>query len=240
MTAGRFPHRQLPLKLYPSRDQALEHFIAGANAEAHTQVRALARGETSRPLHLWGGAATGKTHLLAAACAEATKLGLRTVYLPMKATVNDLTPSVCEGLETLDLVCVDDIDAIAGGSEWETALFQLYNGLSDQGGRWLASSNANPQDAALQLADLKSRLGWGLVFHLQPLTDDQRRQVLVQRAQRRGFELGEEVADYLLHRVPRDLERLCALLDRLDVASLAAQRRLTISYVRTLLEELRD
>jgi DnaA family protein len=236
MTAARFPHRQLPLKLYPTHDQALEHFIVGNNAEIHTQVRALARGETTRPLHLWGGAAAGKTHLLTAACAEAMKQGLRSVYLPLREAINGLTASVCEGLETLDLVCVDDVDVIGGRPDWELALLHLYNQITDQGGRWLAASAVNPQETKINLADLKSRLGWGLVFHLQPLTDDLRRQVLMQRAQRRGFELGGEVADYLLHRVPRDLERLCMLLDRLDAASLSTQRRVTIPLAKTLLE----
>lgn len=237
MTTARRPDRQLPLKLYTSRDQTLEHFITGDNAEAHAQVRALARGASSRPLHLWGGPATGKTHLLTAACAEATNRGLRAVCLPLKEAMNDLTPSVCEGLEMMNMVCVDDVDVIGGRADWERALFSLYNQLTDHGGRWLAASTVNPREAMINLADLKSRLSWGLIFHLQPLTDDERRQVLMQRARRRGFELDVEVADYLLQRVPRDLERLCALLDRLDAASLSTQRRVTIPLVKSLLEK---
>ncbi|HTT07470.1 MAG TPA: DnaA regulatory inactivator Hda [Gammaproteobacteria bacterium] len=235
MTTAQRPDRQLPLKLYPPQDQTLEHFIVGANAEAHAQAGALARGESLRPLHLWGGAATGKTHLLAAACAGAAKQGLRPVYLPLKETSHDLDPSVCEGLGTLDLICVDDVDAIGGRGDWELALLRLYNQLADQGGRWLSASTVNPQEAMINLPDLKSRLGWGLVIHLQPLTDDLRREVLMQRARRRGFALSKEVADYLLHRVPRDLKQLCALLDRLDAASLSNQRHVTIPLAKTLL-----
>ncbi len=236
MTAGRLSPRQLPLKLFPPRDQALEHFIPGANAEAQAQVGALARGELSRPLHLWGGAATGKSHLLAAACTEAANRGSRAAYLPLGEAGRDLDPSVCDGLETLDMVCVDDVDAIGGRDDWELALFRLYNQLVDRSGRWLSASTVNPQEAMLGLADLKSRLGWGLVIHLQPLTEDLLREVLMQRARRRGFELGREVMEYLLHRVPRDLKRLCTLLDQLDAASLSSQRHVTIPLVKSLLE----
>ncbi len=131
-------------------------------------------------------------------------------------------------------MCVDDIDAVAGSGDWERALFALYERLRARGGLLLVAGRSAPAALGLKLPDLASRLAAGHVYALQPLSDADKSAVLRTRARSRGLEMSEEVASYLLARYPRDLHSLFALLDRLDTAALAAQRRLTIPFVRSI------
>jgi DnaA family protein len=146
-----------------------------------------------------------------------------------------LVPDVLDELEALALVCIDDIDAIAGDRSWETALFHLYNRIQTSGSRLLVTGHLAPADLPLELADLHSRIAWGWIFQLQLLSDDDKKQALKLRARTRGFELPDDVNDYLLRYFPRDIHGLFALLDRLDTASVVAQRRLTIPFVKSVL-----
>ena len=140
-----------------------------------------------------------------------------------------------EGLERADLVCLDDVDALAGAQEWEQAVFALYNGLREHGGRLLAAGPVPPAALPLELEDLRTRLAWGLVYQLQPLDDEDKLRGLQQRARERGLELPDAVARYLLQRCRRDMASLLHCLDELDRASLAAQRRLTIPFVKEVM-----
>jgi DnaA family protein len=133
-------------------------------------------------------------------------------------------------------VCVDDVEAAAGYGAWEEALFHLYNRLIDSGGGLLVSAAVAPAQLAIRLPDLVSRLGAAPVYQLHPLNDDQSLEAMRLRARQRGFELPEETGRYLLRRLPRDLSALMSLLERLDTASLAAQRKLTVPFVKSVLE----
>jgi DnaA family protein len=146
-----------------------------------------------------------------------------------------LAPELLEGLEQQALIAIDDVQAIAGMPQWEEALFHLYNRVRDYGHRLVVSATVAPAGLTLTLPDLISRLGWGPVFQLATLSDADKRAALQMRARRRGLELGNEVAEYLLRRCPRDMDSLFSLLNQLDRASLVAQRRLTIPFVRELL-----
>jgi DnaA family protein len=130
---------------------------------------------------------------------------------------------------------LDDVHCIGGSAEWEEAIFHLFNRLSEHKTRLIVGSTVLPSHLTLRLPDLISRLSWGLVMQLQELTDDEKMCALQHRARQRGFALPAEVARYLLQRCPRDMHALYAVLDRLDYASLAEQRRLTIPFVRDYL-----
>jgi DnaA family protein len=182
---------------------------------------------------LWGEAGTGKTHLLEAACRAAQELGYAPLYVPLAEKTN-FTTALFEDVEQIPLVCVDNVDAIAGDAVWEAALFALYERLRAQGGMLILAAGTSPAATGLKLADLATRLSAGLVYQLQPLSDEEKIDALRLRAQRRGLELTEEVASYLLTRFSRDTHSLFTLLDRLDTATLAAQRRLTIPFLRNL------
>ena len=219
---------QLPLQLQLRDSATFDNFLEEGNELALQALRA-GGGES---LYLWGPPGCGKSHLLQAACHASPTA----VYLPLGG-IEGAQPALFDGLEAIPVVAIDDLGVIAGDPEWEIALFHLYNRIREAGGRLLCAADHSPAALGLALPDLVTRLGWGLVFRLQILSDAGRRRALQRRARRRGFELPDEVADYLLRRQPRDMNSLFVLLERLDEASLAAQRRLTIPFVRGLLQE---
>lgn len=223
---------QLPLGVGLRDSAAFENFHPGANAQAVRQLRAAA----DPFIYLWGAPGAGKTHLLQAACAATLHLQQRAAYLPLREAER-FAPGMIQGWENLELVCVDDIDAIAGRVDWERALFNLYNSLREQEGRLIVAAGGAPAGLRVTLPDLRSRLGHGLVFQLQELDDAGKLAAMRLRARRRGFELPEEAGMYLLNRYQRDMHSLCRLLDVLDTASLAAHRRLTIPFVKSVLPE---
>jgi DnaA family protein len=183
-------------------------------------------------LYLWGGKGTGKSHLLQACCQEITPNG---IYLPLEL-IKDLGPSVIEGLEDSRLVCLDDIEAIANDPPWEEALFHLYNKIRDQGkNRLIISGKEPPAQIKIQLPDLRSRLGWGLVIQVHELSEEAKITTLKRYALKRGFELPSVVGQFLLKRCARNMHDLHELLNQLDQASLVAQRKITIPFVKSVL-----
>lgn len=184
---------------------------------------------------MWGGAATGKTHLLQAVCDQA---GDRSVYLPLEMLAA-AGPEVLEGLASRGLVCIDDLDRIAGRDAWEVALFNLFNELQEAGGQLVVAAHA-PRDCGIVLADLASRMSRLPVFQIHALDEQQRVAALQLRAVHRGLELPDETAAYLLKRSRRDMASLYGLLDKLDLEALRAQRRLTIPFVRGVLQQDTD
>ena len=224
---------QLPLSLRTPPDQ---HFDAFHGQPALREaVRAAARGVAADWLFLAGPAGSGKTHLLLAACAEAVAAGRRAAYLPMSAYAGRLAAGLAQQ-ENADLLCLDGLEAIAGHADDEEALFHFHNRARSDAGMVVYAARGNPADIGLQLRDLQTRLGQCARLTLQPLDEAGRRDLLRQRAARRGLELDDAVLDYLLRRVDRDLASLTRLLDQLDRASLAAQRRITIPFLRQHLE----
>ena len=230
---------QLALNLRLRDASSFENYLVARNREAVERLQRAVQGLGSAPqapaswLYLWGEPGTGKTHLLEAACRAAQERGQSPLYVPL-AEKADFTTALLEDIEQVPLVCVDDVDAIAGDATWEAALFALYERLRAHGGMLVLAARSSPAAIGLGLADLATRLAAGLVYQLQPLTDAEKIAALRLRAQRRGLEMTEEVANYLLTRFPRDTPSLFALLDKLDTATLAAQRRLTIPFLRSL------
>ena len=224
------PHPQLPLGISLRDTATFENYYPVGN---ELVLQALQQGN-DKMLYLWGPAGCGKSHLLQALCHAAAAKGQSPVYLPLQE-LRTLSPALLEGLESQALLAIDDIQAIAGVPQWEEALFHLYNRGRDVGHRLVVSATVAPAGLALTLPDLVSRLGWGPVFHLAALIDKDKRAALQMRARRRGLEMSNDVAEYLLRRCPRDMDSLFNLLNQLDQASLVAQRRLTIPFVRELL-----
>jgi DnaA family protein len=227
---------QLPLALRWPRRQRFEHFHAGANAAALAAVQALASDAGAPWVYLHGALGSGRSHLLMAACQAASALGRRVQYLPLAALGDRAT--ALRGVVGSELLALDDLGAIAGDHEAEHALFDLYNSARAEGSSLLFAADATPAQLGLQLPDLRSRLGACTQFALKPLDDAERRTVLKAQAASRGIELDDSVLDWLFARYARDLGALLDLLDRLDQASLAAQRRITIPFLRSFLREV--
>jgi DnaA family protein len=231
--------QQLSLNLRLKDASSFGNFLAGPNREALEQLRAAVVQATTQAntkptmIYLWGVEGAGKTHLLQAACRLAQELGIAPVYIPLADAVA-LEPSLLEGLEETPLVCLDDVERIAGHAEWEAALFSLVERRRSTGGMLAVGASVPPDRLGLKLPDLASRLAWGTTYAMQPLNDAQKLEAVRLRAQHRGFEMPEDVARYILSRYPRDLPSLFDLLDRIDRASLTQQRRVTIPFLRDL------
>lgn len=227
---------QLPLAIRLADTATFGNFHSGTNQDAVDSLRLLAQQGGERALFLWGADGTGKSHLLQAACHAASASGRRAIYLPMSQAVL-LDPEVTENLESCALVCIDDIHRTAGIEPWQHALFALFNAVVEHGGSVVATARAAPAAMPRLLPDLTSRLAWGPVYQLKLLDDADKIIVLKARALRRGFDLPDETAQFLLNRLKRDMHTLCTTLDALDTASLVAQRRLTLPFVRSLLDK---
>lgn len=226
---------QLTLGVGLKDEATFANYFAGNNTLLVQELKKISHGNGERVIYFYGSGGQGSTHLLQACCHEANQQKIRSVYIPL-AELIDFSPAIFEGLESLQLVCIDDMHMIAGKPEWEEAFFHAYNRIHDSGGKLVVTANVAPKALGLVLPDVISRLSWGIVFQLQSLIDDEKLQVLIMRAERRGMTLSEEVGKFILTHCPRHMSTLFAALDALDKVSLAAQRKLTIPFVKAVLE----
>ena len=213
--------RQLTLGVRLTDRALLGNFLAGDNPLALAAARELAATAGAGALFVHGAAGSGKTHLLQGLCVAVPGAA----YLPL-ATLAELGPGVLEGAAGLPLVAIDDLHLIAGDAAWEQALFRLHN--ERRGSGMAVAANAPATRLASRLAALTH-------YGLRPLDEDQQRQALQLRARTRGFELPDETVGFLQRRFARDMGRLTAILDELDAASLAEQRRVTVPFIRQVL-----
>lgn len=223
---------QLPLSFKARSDQRFIDFIG--QEPIRLLFERAAEGKAEDNIFLSGAPGSGKTHLLRACVSHRLALGHQAAYLPLAKMLHAL-PEALEGFEQQSLVCLDDVHVLAGNHEAEVALFHFFNRAKTFATQLVFSAHAMPTELGIGLPDLLSRLQQSVRLSLQVLDEEGKRQVLQQRAQLRGLELDEAVLDYLFTRVSRDLHTLSLLLERLDHASLAAQRRLTIPFIKTVL-----
>ena len=220
----------LPLKL---QDHAVfDSFFAAGNDGLVAFLLDISVSALGPGCYIWGQSASGKTHLLQAVCERA---GDESVYLPL-AEFLESGAGVLQGLGERRFVCVDDLQLVAGNADWELALFELWNQISDNSGVLIVASTTPPKDSGIVLADLVSRLSRLTVFRSNELDEADRIKALQLRAKFRGLDLPDETARYLLSRSRRDMKSLYQLLDRLDDEALIAKRRLTVPFVREVLK----
>jgi len=226
---------QIPLEIQLRDNASFENFIRGKNEELLNKLKRSVSDKSSEgSLFFWGGLGAGKTHLLQAICKTAGDNTFSVVYFPFKELKNVSTDAL-DGLESCQIICLDDIDVIAGREDWEQALFHLYNRAFDSGAQLIFTSSQPIANLKFSLSDLSSRLAWGFVYRVQALSDQEKIQAMQLRSRLRGFILTEKVGQYLLRHCPRDATALFNLLDELDRASLVAQRAITIPFVKNLL-----
>jgi DnaA-homolog protein len=227
---------QIPLPFGNSEHFSFEIFVPGQNQQVVDTLKSVIFNDTAELLYLWGYPGTGKSHLLQATCGHASRNKMKPVYIPLSEYAQ-LVPDILSGLESLDLVCIDDLDFIAGEPEWERAMFNLYNALLENNKSLVITSEKSPTGNTIILADLKSRLASGITYHLRYLAENERLSALRKRAELRGFDLSDEVLDYLSSHVARDMHTLFDWLERLDKASLVSKKKLSVSLVRELLNK---
>ncbi|MDB6096476.1 MAG: DnaA regulatory inactivator Hda [Francisellaceae bacterium] len=226
---------QLSLAIQSKDDSTLNSFYIGENQVLYHDLINTIEGVGESFLYIWGKSSSGRTHLLQAACLRGNEKGLKTIFLPLKEMIH-LEPSVLVGLEYLDLVCIDDIDAVIEKPEWQEAIFHLFNRLIEGKKRLIISALSSPLSLALELLDLKSRLAGGITYHIEPLKDEDKLDALRLRASCRGLTLSRACGEFLLKRCARSMHELFHTLEILDKASLVAQHRLTIPFVKKVLE----
>ena len=226
---------QLPLLLRWPAQQRFETFVSGANGVVLASLREAATVNAAAWVFLSGPAGSGKTHLLLAACAAASADGRSAQYLPLRGADGDRAGSI-RALGGSELLALDDVDAIAGNADAEHALFDLYNRCFVAKSTLLFSASAPLARIGLALPDLVSRLSACAQARLTPLDDAARRDWLRERARTRGLALDDAVLDWLFAHHARDLGSLAALLERVDRAALAAQRRVTVPFLRAMLD----
>ncbi len=216
------------------QSSTLGNFIPGENSQALSEITQCTREQQGGYIYLWGADGSGKSHLMTAAAKAADENGHAAAYIPLSRAA-ELSPKMLANIEQMGLVCLDDIHAIAGNHSWEEALFHLFNRSREQAANLIVAANCGPSSLQIDLPDLVSRLASGVSYRLTPLDDATKLELLMDRAKKRGMELTPESANYILKNYSRDTAALLALLEQLDRASLAAQRKLTIPFIRSMI-----
>ncbi len=224
--------KQLLLDISPSSPPTLDNFVPGRNLELlQTLDNILGGQEQERFVYLWGGKGCGKSHLLQAVVEAYTQNKLNAAYIECGITRN--INAEFSAISEIDCLTVDDVDHLNASAQ--IGLFNLYNHLRDEGHALMLVSGSTAPAQLILRKDLVTRLGWGLVYQVHELSDDEKIRAMKSHAASRGFDLPQDVCDYLLQHVQRDLPSLMVTLDALDLYSLTDQRQITISMLRELL-----
>ena len=222
----------LGVELEPS--VSLDNFYAKKNEKVLSHIQQFLQWEGERFIYLYGPEGAGKTHLLQGACLEVMKRHESAIYVSLLDR-SEYQEEMLQNLETLSLICIDDVDAIAGDSAWEEALFHLYNASFVRGSRLLLAGRQLPVHLNFNLSDLTSRLAWGLSFKLEPLVGPDALLVLQQQAHEVGMNLPQEVSQFLLQRSKRDMASLGEIMRVLKRASLNHHRKVTVPFVKQVM-----
>jgi len=231
------PPQQLPLAVQLRDEFDFRSFcFAQVNIELETSLKRWMSEDGEPFIYIWSSETVGKTHLLQAISQHLSEMNRQVCYIPMTEFV-DYPVEALEGLDKFDFICVDDIQILVGNEEWQLGIFHFFNRLMTFGSRLIITGDKPPLELELYLADLKTRLASGLIFPLKDLSDDEKKIVFKYRAQLRGFEMSDEGADYIFNRISRNMLALIRFLDRLDKSSLVAKRKLTIPFIKSVLDD---
>ena len=225
---------QFPVQFEFQSNQNFSTFYPGNNEEIVNHLQQIFINNEQQ-IFLWGDKGTGKTHLLQSLSQEANSRHKTLFYYSLEDDLPD--PAMLEGLENFDLVCVDNIEQIAGNNEWEQAFFNFYNLHRDANNKLVVTANCPPKYLAIQLPDLKTRMSWGLTLKLKALSDEQQLNALIYKANDLGFEIPVKVGRFLITHYARDLPSIWTLLDKIEQATLAAKRKLTIPFLKQIMTE---
>lgn len=231
---------QLALSVQLPDDEVFDSYLSESNSLVVSQLALFVenntRSHSNQPncFYLFGLTGVGKSHLLHACSAYASQLGKTSVCLSCVELLQ-LPVEVLDGLEQIDFICLDDIQLIAGNQLWQQAIFDLYNRVLEQNNGLLISGDQSVAQLGLTLPDLLSRLSWGFTEQLKPLSDSEKITALQFRASKRGLMLSDEAANFLLNRLSRAMANLITSLDILDKASMREQRKITIPFIKDVL-----
>ena len=227
---------QIPIQFELKAEQSFASFYSACHQQIIQHLTNTANGEGDRQIYLWGTEGLGKTHLLQACCQQAYQQQRSAFYLALE---KDQLPStaVLEGLESLDIVCIDNIENCAGNSAWELALFNFYNLNRENDRQLIISAHCPPNFLPLALADLKTRMSWGLTLKLQELSDSERIAAFTCKARHLGLDITPQVGSFLNKQYARDLPALWALLPKIERSTLIAKRKLSLPFLKQIMAE---
>ena len=226
---------QLALPIQLPDDETFASFYGEGNTQLLATLRGAAEGVGEPFIYIWANSGEGRSHLLHAVLSEVSTTNKRCAYLPLDMA-GLLSCEIFTGMEQLDLVCIDNLDLIMGMPDWEQAVFNFYNRWRDKNkGTLIVTSSVAPANLKCDLPDLASRLQWGLTYRINAMPDAAKISALQLRAELRGLRLPIDVGRFLLNRLSRDMTTLVNTLDKLDKASISAQRRLTIPFIKDVL-----
>ncbi len=226
---------QLALQLQLNYQSSLADFCWGENLLLQQQTQQFLQINSERFLYVWGPSGSGKSHYLQGLCQLLSAKFTSVMYLPL-AFLKEWGADCLEDIDKQSVVAIDDVDSVAGSIQWEEALFHLYNKIKDNNRTKLViSAKSTPLSLPLTLPDLRSRLAENLIIQLHELSDELKIKTLQAHATKRGFDLPVKVAFFLITHYERNMSALFKLLDRLDGASLAAQRKITIPFVKAII-----
>jgi DnaA family protein len=227
---------QLPLNFEFRANQTFDDFFPGSNQEVVEHLKKSLAGHAEPQIFIWGDEGSGKSHLLQACCRQAYQQNLTAFYFAFSLAALPDT-GLLNNLDKFDVVCFDNIERFAGDPLWERAFFNFFNLHRGDDRKLLLSANRPPQQLAIALPDLKTRLSWGLALKLQPLSEGDSIHALIFKANQMGFEISPQVGHFLLTHYDRNLASLWSLLDTLDRASLAAKHKLTLPFLKKILKQ---
>ncbi len=230
---------QLPLEFKLLDNATFNGFFPGSNQQLLFALKNFLEPQNVQEFfYLWGKHEVGKTHLLQACCNNALENNIQAIYLSLKNILSNFSSSdnFFNGLENISLLCLDDVHLIGSNYVLEENLFYLFNNIRAKKHKLIIAATLPPNGLKLQLPDLKSRMTWGVTYHLHELTEQEKIAALMMRAEQIGLQISKPVANFLLSRMSRSTGQLFAILERLDSASLAAKRKLTIPFVKEVLD----
>lgn len=228
---------QLYLPVNTSEQVSFETFVVGNNEQLIESLKELNNPQSDTPflLYLYGEPGSGKSHLLMSMCQFANEAKHESVYIDLQQSHN-LTPDILSDLEASPIVCLDGLEHIAASYEWQEAVFDLINRVNEHQQSSIIISGQDPiASLSLELADLRSRLSWGLSYRVETLDDENKQQLIIQRAKYRGMVVTPEVAKFLMNHCNRDTQSLMDVLDKLDKLSLQQKRILSIHFIKSAL-----
>jgi DnaA family protein len=231
--------KQLTLGVKLDAEQKLENFSFEGAPALNSSISHLLNNDNAESLYVFGGAGVGKSHVLQACVLKAHEMGQEAIFLSCDELLQVPFENASEclvGLSHFQLLCVDDIDLLINNASWAQAWFHLYNELTETGHRVIFSASSNPRGIDCALEDLRSRLQLANVFQLNELDESASGALLQIKAQQRGLQLTDEHLSYILSRSPRGFKHLLHVLDLLDSASWHEKRRITIPFIKQVLQ----
>lgn len=227
--------QQLSLPIHNLDDDTFDNFYGNNNLLLLSSLHKNFQQLQQPFFYIWGEQGYGKSHLLKATSNYFLNQGRNSIYVPLGKYAHFST-EVLDNLEQQDVICLDDLQSVLGEYAWELAIFDLFNRVKEKADVLLIiSANQSPTSLKIKLPDLASRLLWGEIYQLNSLDEEQKIRALQQNAIQLGIELPEDTAQFLIRRLDRDMNTLFSTLNKLDKASLQAQRKLTIPFVKETL-----